>query len=1013
MSHALMDKPLTDGTNSNASPYTPSLTRTVEISGEKGPLGIHVVPFCSSLSGRTLGLHIRGVEENSRSKREGIFHDDECIVRINDTELMDKTFTQSQEVFRQAMRSPTVRLEVVPVGNRERYEKSIIGSLLTSPDPPTDGPPTTKKTPPPVKVKPTLRPPPGETTDGGGGGGGAGVLEVRGSPGTQRPPSRLSPNPKGRSESPLLRKSLGLPPLAGLTGKKGGKKLRVDLKKGEQQDSGHLMSHLENTQKNSPGVGVISRTPKRIAPDGRLRVNDQLVAVNGESLLGKSNHEAMETLRRSMSNEGNLRGLIQLLVLRPLLQTSQEQAEVRRTLNRSFDSCTGHMSAVGQANRPAQAALVLNSLYQRADFHSLSNGGYGLTEEGHHEEDGTLLRSQHEADLSSASPPGAAPNTSSDWESGPGENSFRSEAQGQVEHHHVKSSKSMDLVADESNVGALTGQKPVSSLAQALGPTLGLKKSSSLESLQTAVSEAQRVNQQQQQQQQLLPFHRPRPHMVRGRGCNESFRAAIDKSYDGPPEDDDDDFSDQSSGRDTPASSSSRLGDAEEGKKDKKKKTKGKKKDKMKAKGKEKEREKEKEKKKEDGAEELDKKSKKKGFALLRFGKKKETKTLIKHTADILSEEELERMKEERERIEAKHQELRDRQARDRYPTPDMEDDAMDPNYARIHAFRVPSSPPLTLRTHTRSPSPQSPPRPPLHPPGPHLHAPGPPVHSREPSGEDALDGLYAKVNKQRAPAPAPSTDRPDRQTDRERFGKKKETKTLIKHTADILSEEELERMKEERERIEAKHQELRDRQARDRYPTPDMEDDAMDPNYARIHAFRVPSSPPLTLRTHTRSPSPQSPPRPPLHPPGPPLHAPGPPVHSREPSGEDALDGLYAKVNKQRAPAPAPSTDRPDRQTDRESMDRIQQLRREYQQARREGAAPAYEDLESRRRGPEYDPHRVSAQQRFRLIYVARSPNGSPHVLGCCTTVTSCRHLLPPPPAAATADAAADAERR
>lgn len=29
-----------------------SLTKTVEISGEHGPLGIHVVPYCSSLSGR-------------------------------------------------------------------------------------------------------------------------------------------------------------------------------------------------------------------------------------------------------------------------------------------------------------------------------------------------------------------------------------------------------------------------------------------------------------------------------------------------------------------------------------------------------------------------------------------------------------------------------------------------------------------------------------------------------------------------------------------------------------------------------------------------------------------------------------------------------------------------------------------------------------------------------------------------------------------------------------------------
>lgn len=43
---------------------------------------------------RALGLHIRGVEENSRSKREGIFQDDECIVKINDAELMDKSFSQ-------------------------------------------------------------------------------------------------------------------------------------------------------------------------------------------------------------------------------------------------------------------------------------------------------------------------------------------------------------------------------------------------------------------------------------------------------------------------------------------------------------------------------------------------------------------------------------------------------------------------------------------------------------------------------------------------------------------------------------------------------------------------------------------------------------------------------------------------------------------------------------------------------------------------------------------------------
>ncbi|KAK1788633.1 hypothetical protein P4O66_002454 [Electrophorus voltai] len=200
--------------------------------------------------------------------------------------------------------------------------------------------------------------------------------------------------------------------------------------------------------------------------------------------------------------------------------------------------------------------------------------------------------------------------------------------------------------------------------SEELGPTLGLKKSSSLESLQTAVSEAQRHD--------LLPFHRPRPHMVRGRGCNESFRAAIDKSYDGPPEDDDgewrsprpdglfpsrwssggpvaggrlrrghlefcvleracrsvtdpntaqqaltDEGSEMSSGRETPASGSSRqgTGDTDDSKKDRRKKDekKKKKKDKLKSKAKDKEK-----KKAEEPTEEPYKKTKKRGFGLLR-----------------------------------------------------------------------------------------------------------------------------------------------------------------------------------------------------------------------------------------------------------------------------------------------------------------------------------------------------------------------------------------------------------
>lgn len=853
-------------TGNKSGPFTSNLTKTVEISGEQGPLGIHVVPYCSSLSGRPLGLHIRGVEENSRSKREGIFQDDECIVKINDTELMDKSFSQAQEIFRQAMRSSIVRLEVVPVFNKERFEKSVISHLF---NPETPDASARTKEPPPLKVKPMVRPVESSSGWQAEFQESSSSLESRslGSP----LPINLSPTPRGKSaESSLLKNSLGPSPLQNQN-KKGGKRLRIDLKKGPEglgftvvtRDSSvhgpgpilvknilprgaavkdgrlqsgdrilevngvdiggrsqeELVAMLRSTKQGDSVCLVVARQEDMFLPrelkeeqarlllseegkeqlmfevplndsgsaglgvslkgnksretgedlgifiksiihggaafkDGRLRINDQLIAVNGEPLLGKSNHEAMETLRRSMSMEGNLRGMIQLVVLRSVLPPNQEFQEARRILNRSFDSCVGQAAHLSQSDAGVQPPMVMNSIYERC---AVSNGGYNHTEEGDDEGFDANPHRQNSLQFQQSLLSSGLRSADASLTDGG--------QQVHAEQNHVKSLKSVDLVS-----GGVV-----------LGPTLGLKKSSSLESLQTAMTEAKK--------NELLPFHRPRPHIVRGRGCNESFRAAIDKSYDGPPEDDDDEGSEQSSGRDTPASGSSRqgAGDNEENKKDKKKKAKSKKKEKMKSKGKEKEK-----KKSEEVSDELDKKTKKKGFGLLRFGKKKEEK-----------------------------------------------------------------SKPET------------------------------------------------KVN-------------------------------ALKQTTEILSEEELERMKEERERIEAKHQELRERQGRDRFSPPDLEDDDLDPNYARINNFKERGSPSQPLYGN-RSPSPQRP-----------LAAVS---HSREPSTEDPLDGLYAKVNKQRSPPP-PAAD--------SSMDRIQQLRREYLQARREGTAPAYDELEARRRGAEHDPHRM-----------------------------------------------------
>ena len=50
--------------------------------------------------------------------------------------------------------------------------------------------------------------------------------------------------------------------------------------------------------------------------DTRLRVNDQLIGINGYSLLGMSNQEAMESLRSSMLKDAPVRGHISLVVAR-------------------------------------------------------------------------------------------------------------------------------------------------------------------------------------------------------------------------------------------------------------------------------------------------------------------------------------------------------------------------------------------------------------------------------------------------------------------------------------------------------------------------------------------------------------------------------------------------------------------------------------------------------------------------------------------------------------------------
>uniref|UniRef100_A0A4W3KEQ9 Partitioning defective 3 homolog n=1 Tax=Callorhinchus milii TaxID=7868 RepID=A0A4W3KEQ9_CALMI len=416
--------------------------------------------------------------------------------------------------------------------------------------------------------------------------------------------------------------------------------------------------------------------------DGRLNMNDQLIAVNSESLLGKTNQDAMETLRRSMSTEGNKRGMIQLIVARRIAKRNE-------------------LETPGSPSGPELPIDAAMDDRERRISHSLYSGIEGLDDSptrniglnrlmGNYQMSRTVNMPQDDTvmivdDRTPAAFP-LLPN------------------QSPAGYHQVMDSVLPGVWVKEPDkiTGVLSpdvdpatafqregfGRQSIfifnfqGSPTRDVGPSLGLKKSSSLESLQTAVAEVT-LNSD-------IPFHRPRPRIIRGRGCNESFRAAIDKSYDKPAEEEEEDDEGMEtleedteessrSGRESVSTASDQPSltagylsgtmekqiNGSRSKEEKKKEKTGK--DREKKKDKDKEREKEKNK---------AKKGMLKGLGdMFRFGKyrkdekmgkleRKGSKSKVEET--LPSEEERIRMQQEQERIQAKHREIRERQARDR-----------------------------------------------------------------------------------------------------------------------------------------------------------------------------------------------------------------------------------------------------------------------------------------------------------------------------------------------------------
>ncbi|XP_059511847.1 partitioning defective 3 homolog isoform X19 [Myotis daubentonii] len=639
------------------------MVKLVHVPNDGGPLGIHVVPF-SARGGRTLGLLVKRLEKGGKAEQENLFHENDCIVRINDGDLRNRRFEQAQHMFRQAMRTPIIWFHVVPAANKEQYEqlsqseKNNDYSGRFSPDSqyidnrsvnsaglqaPQRVPRLTHQAEQ-MDSHPRL---PQSTQPSG------------------KPPAAPAPAPQG---------VFGTSVSSGYNTKKIGKRLNIQLKKGteglgfsitsrdvtiggsapiyvknilprgaaiqdgrlkagdrlvevngvdlagksqeevvsllrstkmegtvsllvfRQEDAFHprelnaepsqmqipkemkadeedvvltpdgtrefLTFEVPLNDSGSAGLGVSVKGNRSkeshadlgifvksiinggaASKDGRLRVNDQLIAVNGESLLGKTNQDAMETLRRSMSTEGNKRGMIQLIVARRISKCSELRSP-------------GSPSA---PELPIETVLddrerrISHSLYsgiERLDESPTRNaalsrimGKYQLSPTVNMPQDDTVII---EDDRVPVLPPHLSDQSSSSSHDDVG---FMTTDPGPWAKAAISDSADCSLspdvdpvlafqregfgrqIADETKLSTVDDQK-AGSPSRDVGPSLGLKKSSSLESLQTAVAEVTLNGD--------IPFHRPRPRIIRGRGCNESFRAAIDKSYDKPTVDDDD-----------------------------------------------------------------------------------------------------------------------------------------------------------------------------------------------------------------------------------------------------------------------------------------------------------------------------------------------------------------------------------------------------------------------------------------------------------------------------------------
>ncbi|XP_036362287.1 partitioning defective 3 homolog isoform X6 [Octopus sinensis] len=134
----------------------------------------------------------------------------------------------------------------------------------------------------------------------------------------------------------------------------------LDIQLNETSSAGLGVSVKGNTNPSESGtnrdLGIFIKaiiSGGAASKDGRLKVNDQLLEINGYSLLGLTNQDAMETLRETMRSIDPVNGKISLVIarlVRDVVSPLSSNSSVDVSANKQKDSFSDELESIEHGN---------------------------------------------------------------------------------------------------------------------------------------------------------------------------------------------------------------------------------------------------------------------------------------------------------------------------------------------------------------------------------------------------------------------------------------------------------------------------------------------------------------------------------------------------------------------------------------------------------------------------------------------------------------------------------------